>query len=74
MFTENRPYRDYEIQVMNRPPIWQAAIYPTKPGMTEVDWTTKPIEAANVEAAYLLARRRIDYVLSSSTQPSAATK
>lgn len=31
--------------VVRYSPIFQASIYPTKPGMIEIDWTIKPIWA-----------------------------
>jgi hypothetical protein len=66
METQTYEFRGYEIQVTHKPPIWQAAIYPTKPGMLEIDWTSKPIEAANVRGAELLARDRINEALESA--------
>jgi hypothetical protein len=66
MHTESRFYREYEIQVTQHPPGWQAAIYATKPGLPEVDWTTDRIWAANINGAYMMAEQRINEVLSAS--------
>ena len=46
--TQEYEHRGYNIVVTNKPPIFQAAIYATEPGMADIDWTTKPIEAINV--------------------------
>jgi hypothetical protein len=43
MQSETRHYRDYEIQITNNAPVWQAAIYPTKAGMVQIDWENEPI-------------------------------
>jgi hypothetical protein len=48
MRTENYTHRGYEIQITHNPPIWQAAIYASKPNMPAVDWTHEPISAASV--------------------------
>jgi hypothetical protein len=64
MDTKEYDHRDYKIVVTHKLPIFQAAIYPTKPGMVEIDWTTKPIEAGNIRGAELEARSRIDAALS----------
>ena len=64
MDTQEYDYRDYKIVVIHKPPVFQASIYPTKPGMVEIDWTTKPIEAGNMRGAEFLARSRIDAALS----------
>src|SRR5450756_2159170 len=45
MRTENYTHRGYEIQITHNPPIWQAAIYASKPNMPAVDWTHEPISA-----------------------------
>jgi hypothetical protein len=64
MYTETHQYRGYEIQVTNHPPIWQAAIYASEPGMTPVDWELKPINGGNVMGTVQEAKRRIDKALS----------
>ena len=57
--TQEYEHRGYNIVVTNKPPIFQAAIYATEPGMADIDWTTKPIEAINVRGAEIEARSRI---------------
>jgi|HubBroStandDraft_6_1064221.scaffolds.fasta_scaffold6647324_1 hypothetical protein len=66
MEPENYTYREYQIQITLHDPLWEAAIYPTKPDMLEIDWETQPIRAANVMGALALAKTRIDMVLSGS--------
>ena len=56
-------YKGYRIVVMNKQPIFQAAIYPILMSLPLVNWTRPPIEAPNVRAAELLARQRIDKTL-----------
>ncbi len=48
MRTENYTHRGYEIQITHNPPIWQAAIYASKPNMPAADWTHEPISATSV--------------------------
>ena len=67
MMTESFQHREYEIQIAEKPPVFQAAIYPTGPNMIAVDWTAHPIEAANRQTCLIAAKMRIDDALSSST-------
>jgi hypothetical protein len=64
MRTENYTHRGYEIQITHNPPIWQAAIYASKPNMPAVDWTHEPISATSVYPPLAEAKRRIDAILS----------
>jgi hypothetical protein len=64
MRTETVIYHDYEIQASQHPPIWQAAIYPTKVGMVHVDWTDRPINGGGIHDTFVEARRRIDAAVS----------
>jgi hypothetical protein len=64
MRTENYTHRGYEIQITHNPPIWQAAIYASKPNMPAVNWTHEPISAASVYPPLAEAKRRIDAILS----------
>jgi hypothetical protein len=53
-------YREYEIVVTRHEPCWQAAVYRTRQGLPEVDWTTHLIRAATVQPAVTMAKQRID--------------
>lgn len=64
MRTESHTHRGYEIQITLHPPTWQAAIYPSRPHLPQIDWTDKPIWAAGVQSALTEAKSRIDAVLS----------
>jgi hypothetical protein len=44
MRTENYTHRGYEIQITHNPPIWQAAIYASKPNMLR--WLRPAVSAA----------------------------
>jgi len=56
-------HRGYEIVVTNKPPGWQAAIYPTRPNIPKVDWESEPINEMTETAAREKARSRIDEAL-----------
>jgi hypothetical protein len=60
--TETYSHLGYEIQISEHSPFWDAAIYPTEPGMAPVDWEKSPIKAANVIGALQEAKRRINEV------------
>lgn len=59
MRTENHTYLEYEIQITEHPPWWEAAIYATKPDMPHVDWENMPIRGANPQVVLIDAKRRI---------------
>jgi hypothetical protein len=63
MDTQEFYHRDYKIQLTHNPPVWQAAIYPTRPKQPSIDWTNRPIEAASVRPTLIAAMIRIDEVL-----------
>jgi hypothetical protein len=64
MRIETQLFREYEIQATLHSPLWQGAIYPTRPGLPKIDWENKRIEAAGVHAAFQEAQTRINMVLS----------
>ena len=66
MTTETHHYMEYEVQLSEYAGGWQAAIYPTKPGMAAIDWETKPIWAANIMGALTLAKQHINKALGST--------
>lgn len=53
-------YRGYEIIITEKPPGWQAAIYPTQPNMPKINWESEPINEMTEAAARAKARLRID--------------
>jgi hypothetical protein len=62
MQTQRRSYRGYEIQITQVLVMWRAAIYPNS-YLRAVDWTAKPIVAADAGIAEIEAERRIDAML-----------
>jgi len=44
-------YRGYEIIITEKPPGWQAAIYPTRPNMPNIDCENEPINEMTEAAA-----------------------
>jgi hypothetical protein len=62
METQRRLYRGYEIQITRTLVTWRAAIY-RKNDLPAVDWTHKPIIAADAGIAEIQAQQRIDEVL-----------
>jgi hypothetical protein len=64
MHAEQHFYREYEIQITNHSPQWQAAIYPTRKSLPVVQWEQMNIWAANPAPALNLAKHAIDKALS----------
>jgi hypothetical protein len=63
MYPEPHRYRGYDIEVIQNPPVWQAAIYSIEKQLSRVDWTVNPISASDMQAALAEARQRIDFAL-----------
>jgi hypothetical protein len=63
MYREPYRYRGYDIQFIENPPVWQAAIYPTEEQLSRIDWAASPISASDAQATLEKARRRIDFAL-----------
>jgi hypothetical protein len=70
MQPETHLYRQYEIQIIDYPDGYQAAIYPRKRGMPVIDWESKPIRSPNVTGALSLAKDAINAALSHYDFPS----
>jgi hypothetical protein len=64
MQTQQHFHREYEIQLTNNPPQWQAAIYPTRAGLPPVAWEQMNIWAANPDPALTMAIHAINKALS----------
>jgi hypothetical protein len=63
MSPEPHRYRGYDIRIIEDPPVWQAAIYPTQEQLLRVDWALDPISSNDMQAALVEARQRIDFAL-----------
>ena len=69
MQTQRRSYRGYEIQITQTLMMWRAAIYHDS-YLGPVDWTAKPIIAADAGIAEIEAQQRIDAVLDGAIPPA----
>jgi len=58
MQTQQHFHRDYEIQITNIPPQWQAAIYPSRKGLPAIAWEQMNIWAASPAPALPMAKQR----------------
>jgi len=65
MKTQRYSYRGYEVQIARIHVMWRAAIYHDN-YLPKVDWTRKPIIAADARIAEIRVKERIDAALDGS--------
>lgn len=62
-WVEDREYRGYNLQAVQRPPVWQVNVYISQPNMIPPNPFDLPAANADKEAAFVEAMRRVDRLL-----------